>query len=381
MNTNEITYWVTLASMPKMWTRRKNELYVGCYLHQPQRYSIIDLFENTEVRQELGVSPEEEILFGTAYNQLANNAFLVEDLLSQGYEIIPITSPDYPKSLKKNLGKNSPCVIYVKGNKDLLNTQCTAIVGSRNADNVSLEFTNNIAKKTVKENRTIVSGFAKGVDRKALDSAIEANGKSIIVLPQGITTFSSGFRQYYQNICRGQVVVISTFHPKAPWSVEFAMARNSIIYGLASEIYAAQSDSKGGTWSGVIDGLKKGQNIYVRIPSIDEKNANLLLIQKGATGVDSYGNIVKQPSPYPLDIFSSAIVSEPETKDAYINEDIHKDLRTRIMDLLIDKKMSKDIRAALNLDWSDNKMKNYLRSIPEIGEEKISGRIYFFKQG
>jgi len=91
-----------------------------------------------------------------------------------------------------------------------------------------------------------VSGFAKGVDRQALDSAVSAGGKSIIVLPQGIMTFGSGFKQYFKHIAQGRVLVMSTFAPNAPWSVEFAMARNAVIYGMASKIYVAQSDDKGG---------------------------------------------------------------------------------------------------------------------------------------
>ncbi len=54
-------------------------------------------------------------------------------------------------------------------------------------------------------------------------------------------------------------MVLSTFPPKAGWSSGLAMARNPIIYGLANEIYVAESSDKGGTWSGVIDGLKKDE--------------------------------------------------------------------------------------------------------------------------
>jgi len=379
MNTNEITYWVALASMPKMWTKRKNQLFVACYMHKPQ-YSIVDLFERHDVRREIGVTQEEEMLFDVAHSQLANKAFMVEDLISQGYEILPITSMDYPQSLKKNLKQGAPCVLYVKGNKALLNSECIAIVGSRKADNPSLEFAINIAKKATSENKIVVSGFAKGVDRQALDAAIEANGRSIIVLPQGITTFGSGFRQYYQQLCQGQVVVISTFHPKAPWSVELAMARNSIIYGLASEIYTAQSDSKGGTWSGVIDGLKKGHTVYVRVPSVNEKNANMLLIEKGGIGVDLYGSIIAKPLSYSMDIFNCNVVSELDEKEITANRDVKNDLKRRVLDFLVDKRMSKEILAALKIEWSDAKMKKYLRSLSEIGEKKISGKIYFFKK-
>ena len=51
----ELTYWVTLALMPKMWTKRKNEIYVKCFTHVPQ-ISIIDLFENKKCWSELGLS-------------------------------------------------------------------------------------------------------------------------------------------------------------------------------------------------------------------------------------------------------------------------------------------------------------------------------------
>ena len=136
-----------------------------------------------------------------------------------------------------------------------------AIVGSRNASDKSLEFTDNIAKLASKEYKVVVSGFAKGVDKQALDSAIKYKGQSIIVLPQGIMTFGSGFKKYYKQIVDGDVLVLSTFFPKAPWKAELAMARNPIIYGLADEIYVAESSDKGGTWSGVVDGLRKNRKI------------------------------------------------------------------------------------------------------------------------
>lgn len=44
----ELTYWITLALIPKMWTKRKNEIYVNCYTHKPQ-ISIIELFEESQI--------------------------------------------------------------------------------------------------------------------------------------------------------------------------------------------------------------------------------------------------------------------------------------------------------------------------------------------
>src|SRR5690606_28582336 len=107
--------------------------------------------------------------------------------------------------------------------------------------------------------------------------------------------------------------VMSTYHPKAPWSVGLAMDRNKIIYGLAVEIYAAESNESGGTWEGVLNGLKRGRQVYVRMPEAKEKNANLLLIQKGAVPVDFTGNITTAKAPYqePITDTNHKVIREP----------------------------------------------------------------------
>lgn len=362
----ELTYWVTLALITKMWTKRKNEIYVNCFKHNPQ-ISIIELFEDSSTWEEVGLNEIEKVQFEESRMQLANNSFLVDELMAQGYDILPITHEDYPKLLKENLKFNAPTVIYTKGNKSLLQEPSIAIVGSRSADVMSLSFTDNIAKSATRNNKVVVSGFAKGVDRQALDSAVGTNGKSIIVLPQGIMTFGSGFKQYFKHIVQGRVLVMSSFAPKAPWSVEFAMARNPIIYGMASEIFVAQSEEKGGTWSGVIDGLRKKRSIYVRYPEKNEKNANLLLIQNGASAVDISGNILS--------------LSPEELKTP---EQLNKEkLDVELIKILNSVEMisAKEIITRLRLDWKDDKMKRYLDNKEQVEKIKIKNRIYYRLKG
>lgn len=358
---NELTYWLTLTFLQDITIRRKNELYVNCWNHNP-RVSIEQLFEDSSIWKEIGMTQEECEIFAASRSQLAQHSFLAEDMLSQGYDIIPLISRDYSQTLKDNLKMICPPILFSKGDKALLQTPSVAIVGSRNAIGISLEFTSTIAQKVVSEGKVVVSGFAKGVDRMALDAALEAGGKSIIVLPQGIATFSSGFKQYYKYIHQGRLLVVSPFFPTAPWSAEFAMRRNPYIYGLAKEIYVAQSDDKGGTWSGVIDGLRKKRSIYVRYPATGEQNANLLLIQKGALAVDKYGNRI-QLSPDEL--------LTPEEKE-------RKNMEEKIKSLLSKGDMtSKDILREMTLDWSDSKIKAYLRKLPFVEEYKQHNKLYY----
>lgn len=356
---NEATYWITLAHLPKWGYGRINNLIVK-FFHD-EKITIEELFNLPEsvLDSKYQLDSKEISDLQKAKSELPNNAFFAENLFSQGYELIPITSPEYSKTLKKNLkATHSPPLLYVKGNKQILHEKSIAIVGSRAAEGKSLEFTDHIAKLASKDFKVVVSGFAKGVDKQALDSAIEHKGQSIIVLPQGITTFNSGFKTYYKQIVEGDVLVLSTFHPKSVWSAGLAMARNPIIYGLADEIFVAESSEKGGTWSGVIDGLKKGRKIFVRKPEPNEKNANLLLIQKGAIAVD-YNGVEDANTTYAVQSSPTLLVQESLNSIDDVNERISRVFNGKPLS-------AEEILDKAGLDWTTKKLATFLQKMDKI---------------
>lgn len=352
----DAAYWIALAHLPRWGHLKINGLIIKFY-HE-QKLSIEDFFQLSENdwKNQFGLEFKEIEDLKKAKSELANNAFLAESLNNEGYELIPIISPAYSKTLKENLkAAHAPALLYVKGNKQIMHEKSIAIVGSRSASDISLEFTDNIAKLASKEYKVVVSGFAKGVDKQALDSAIIYEGQSIIVLPQGIMTFGSGFKKYYKQLVDGDVLVLSTFFPKAPWKAELAMARNPIIYGLADEIYVAESAEKGGTWSGVVDGLRKNRKIYVRKPEPNENTANNLLIQKGAIAVDFNGIPLKDYTPIESSLLTS-ISKEPSVN--YENK-ILEFLRTGEYAV-------KDILKKLQLNWTEKKLRDFLKVQKEV---------------
>lgn len=360
----EATYWIALANLPRWGHLKINNLIIKFY-HE-NKISIEEFFQLNEIiwRDQYQLDEKQVSDLRQAKSELASNAFFAESYYSQGYEIIPITSPEYSKTLKANLKvAHAPAVLYVKGNKKILEEKSIAIVGSRDASENALIFTDNIAKLASKEYKVVVSGFAKGVDKQALDSAINYNGQSVIVLPQGIMTFSSGFKNYYKQIIDGDVLVLSTFFPKAPWKAELAMARNPIIYGLANEIYVAESAEKGGTWSGVIDGLKKGRKIFVRKPEANEKNANNLLIQKGAIPVDFDG--FELPRNYDSTNTENVSVFPEPTNNEFLETKVREAFNGRPLS-------AKELLSKLNLTWTAQKLNSYLKKLDfiEVVKEK-----------
>lgn len=364
MKKEEAPYWIALAHLPRWGHLKINNLIIK-FFHD-NKISVEEFFQLTAIdwKNKYQLDEKQVSDLNQAKSELASNAFLAESYFSQGFEIIPITSPEYSKTLKINLkATHAPAVLYVKGNKKILEEKSIAIVGSRDASEIALKFTDNIAKLASKEFKVVVSGFAKGVDKQALDSAINYKGQSVIVLPQGIMTFSSGFKNYYKQIIDGDVLVLSTFFPKSPWRAELAMARNPIIYGLADEIYVAESAEKGGTWSGVVDGLRKGRKIYVRKTEPNEKNANHILIQKGAIPVDFNG--VELSKNYEIASEEQISVFQEPTNNESMDEKVRAVVNGRPLS-------SKEILTKLNLTWTTQKLNSYLKKLNfiEVIKEK-----------
>lgn len=366
------TYWIAVAHLPK-WTIERINRFIVQVIHEKE-LAWTDFFElDKKGWKELFSFTDKELTdLEQAKSDMPRLAFIAEQLQNEGFQIIPVNSPDYPVTLKKNLKiKNTPPVLYIKGRKGLLQEDAVAIVGARKAGERALEFTDHVAKQHANEGKVVVSGFAKGVDKQALESAIKVKGKSIIVLPQGILTFQSGFKKYYSPIVKGDVLVLSTFFPKAGWDVGFAMTRNAYIYGLANEIYVAESDNKGGTWEGVMDGLKRRRTIYVRYPEANEKNANLKLIELGAFPVNMYGRTTDKNVEITRELFETAIVNEVNEPASGYEKD--RNIENEVLALLNKGAYtSKEILLTLKLDWDSKKMTGFLKKNPNV--KMITGR-------
>ncbi len=122
-----------------------------------------------------------------------------------------------------------------------------------------------------------------GVDQAAYDGAIEGGGCTTLVLPHGIRKLSGvKMRSLLPKIEAGQVLLLSQFHPDAPWVVSRAMERNKVVTGLAQVVIVAESDTKGGTWDGATGALAQKRPLYVRQVDASGPSGNSALLQRGA---------------------------------------------------------------------------------------------------
>ncbi len=364
MKLHDVSYWMALAHLPGWRTERINNLIIE--ILYKKKFTLAEFFALSKDSwlQKFCLNVKECTDLVKAKESLPNLSFLAEHLTEHGFRIIPFTSDEYSGVLKFNLNaKYAPPLLYVKGNTKLLNQPSVAVVGSRSASTAALDFTETICRRFAAEGKVVVSGYAKGVDRSALEATLKYGGQSIVVLPQGILTFNSGFRKLYTYLVEGNVLVTSTYFPKAPWSVGLAMNRNKIIYGLSREIYVAESNFKGGTWSGVVDGLGRGRKIFVRVPELNEKCANKVLISKGAIPIDDRGK------PYTGKPGHELLVKDP--RESYSKES----LEARLIRLLSFKEplTAREIKERLQLNIETRKLSGMLKKMDSI--ETIPGKL------
>ena len=205
--------------------------------------------------------------------------------------ILPVAAdqPAYPFLLASTQEDARPPLLFCVGDVNLFNRASVAIIGSRQPKSEALDFTRDAAQHFAARGIPIVSGFAEGVDRCASAAALAAGGTTVLVIAQGILTFSSQIKALRAGIERGQILIVSAFHPEANWETAQAMARNAIIGALSHDVIVSQAGLKGGAWEATRMALNQGRPVWVR----NDPDPNL-----GHTALAGFGaRLVEWPSP------------------------------------------------------------------------------------
>ncbi|MBC7951106.1 MAG: DNA-protecting protein DprA [Rhodospirillaceae bacterium] len=161
----------------------------------------------------------------------------------------------YPKRLRNALRHAAPPILFGIGRRDLLHQDGLCIVGSRDASPEAMAFTRRLAESCAQSGLTVISGGARGVDQEAMNGALEDGGTVIGVMAEGLAKAVP--KALREPVMDGRLCLVSPFPADARWTPARAMERNKYIYGLSKAAAIAESDIKGGTWTGAQENLRQ----------------------------------------------------------------------------------------------------------------------------
>jgi predicted Rossmann fold nucleotide-binding protein DprA/Smf involved in DNA uptake len=265
-------YWMLLAHSPL-----KPQERLEVIKHAKKTSGSLEAF----VEQDLpNLEGELALKLRDALAQASTTALLLEELRSQGIQVLAVTDPSYPRLLKDSLKGKTPLVLYVLGEPKVLGLASglsLAIIGSRQASAEALKWARRAGAHFGLEGYTVVTGMARGIDLEAAEGALEAGGRVVGVLPYGLLMSKEVrplVKRYQEYIFGGRLTLVSDLFPKASWKAAWAMARNRIVVGLAHGILVVESGLKetegkngkkrlSGTWNAVERAKELGKPVFV----------------------------------------------------------------------------------------------------------------------
>ncbi|MFN8228939.1 MAG: DNA-processing protein DprA [Mycobacterium sp.] len=219
--------------------------------------------------------------------RLLSRGFLLAQALERWHSraiwVISRSDPEYPRILKSRLKNDAPALLYGCGEVSELNSGGLAVVGSRHVNDELVRYTQAVGAFAARSGSAIVSGGAKGIDQAAMHGALDAGGRAVGVLADGLE--KAVVARYNRDMLLSkQLTLLSPYDPAAGFNVGNAMRRNKFIYALSNVSLVVSSDlEKGGTWAGAAEQLTKLNLVPVYVRSTGPESDGLEgLTRKGA---------------------------------------------------------------------------------------------------
>ena len=165
-------------------------------------------------------------------------------ILNKNIKIVTLTDSSYPALLKQI--HDPPLFLTYLGKLDN-RAPCISVVGSRTATVYGLSTSENLSYLLAKKGFQIVSGLARGIDTRAHQGALRAQGKTIAVLGSGLNKIYPRENKYLFNAIADKGIIFSEFKADTePFPSNFPI-RNRIIAGLSCGTIIVEAAKRSGS--------------------------------------------------------------------------------------------------------------------------------------
>ncbi len=253
MDRDQLQYWVALARVPQIGRARIAllEAHFG-QLEDAWKASAAAL-------QDAGLSGSTLSALLAARDKLSPAAEM-EQLDRKGVLALTWHDDAYPAGLKEIFDR--PPVLYVRGQLSAADAWAVSVVGTRRATVYGRQAAEELADGLARNNVTVVSGLARGIDSIAHKTALKAGGRTIAALACGLDmVYPPENLNLAQEILEHGALVSDYPLGTQPRS-EFFPRRNRIMVGLSLGILVVEGDLKSGALITARQALDENREVF-----------------------------------------------------------------------------------------------------------------------
>ncbi|MFZ5609704.1 MAG: DNA-processing protein DprA [Pseudomonadota bacterium] len=199
--------------------------------------------------------------------------------------------PAYPRLLAAT--EDAPPVLVFKGARHLLDQQCVALVGARNASAAGRKMAQLIADGLGKAGYIVVSGLARGIDTAAHQASLRTG--TVAVVAGGLDVAYPPENASLQEAIAAQGALVSEMPPASQPQARHFPRRNRIISGLCRGVVVVEAAARSGSLITARLAGEQGREVMA-VPGspLDPRaqGANAL-IRSGAALVQSAGDVIE----------------------------------------------------------------------------------------
>ena len=220
---------------------------------------------------------------------------ILADCAEKNISILTYGDAAYPARLK-NIA-HPPIVLYYKGClPDWESVPVIGVVGTRKASAYGLQTAKQLGYQIAACGALVVSGGADGIDTKALEGALQAHKRVVIVLGFGADVVYPAKNRALFEMVEKQGCLLTEYVPGTPPNSWNFPQRNRIISGLSCGTVIVEAPERSGALNTARHTLEQGRDVFVvpgNVDSVSSAGSNQLL-REGAIPVFSGWDIVSQ---------------------------------------------------------------------------------------
>lgn len=287
VNEQEALAWITLFHTQGIGNKRLIQLIT--YFGNAQNALVAD----SNDWKNAGI-PQRYITTRRAYNH--QKIALDQKFLDTAHcSLMRYTDEDYPVLLK-NIA-DPPALLYLCGNRALLNMPQIAIVGTRQPSAEGIRNARHFAGNLAKNGFVITSGLALGIDGIAHQAVLDQDQRTIAVLGTGINQiYPQSHRPLAKEILQKDGLIISEFHNGTPPIADNFPKRNRIIAGLSLGTLVVEAALRSGSLITARLSFEENREVFAIPSSIYNSQAKgcHYLIKQGAKLVESVNEVIDE---------------------------------------------------------------------------------------